>query len=99
MGPRLMQKHQELRPDLTTVEDIVMPKMDGVAGESAGIPLDATAKVVMVSAVDQREKEAECVRFRGRSTSSSNRSTRRTLLKFFEKIGAIRIPASRKRQA
>jgi two-component system chemotaxis response regulator CheY len=84
-GAEALQKHQELRPDLTTM-DIVMPKMDGVAALRAVRAQDATAQVVMVSAVDQREKLAECVRlgaidFIVKPFDSAN------LLKFFEKIG------------
>lgn len=60
-GAEALRKHEELQPDLTTM-DIVMPTMDGVAALRAVRQRDAAARVVMVSAVDQREKLAECVR-------------------------------------
>lgn len=59
-GAEAVCKHEELRPDLTTM-DIVMPTMDGVAALRAVRERDSTAQVVMVSAVDQRDKLAECV--------------------------------------
>lgn len=60
-GVAALQRHQELQPDLTTM-DIVMPNMDGVAALRAVRERDPRAQVVMVSAVDQRDKLAECVR-------------------------------------
>jgi two-component system chemotaxis response regulator CheY len=84
-GAEALQKHQELRPDLTTM-DIVMPKMDGVAALRAVRAQDATARVVMVSAVDQREKLAECVRL-GAIDFIVKPFDPATLLKLFEKIG------------
>ena len=84
-GAEALQKHQELRPDLTTM-DIVMPKMDGVAALRAVRAQDATAQVVMVSAVDQREKLAECVRL-GAIDFIVKPFDPANLLKFLEKIG------------
>jgi two-component system chemotaxis response regulator CheY len=84
-GAEALQKHQELRPDLTTM-DIVMPKMDGVAALRAVRAQDATAQVVMVSAVDQREKLAECVKL-GAIDFIVKPFDPANLLKFFEKIG------------
>lgn len=84
-GAEALQMHQELRPDLTTM-DIVMPKMDGVAALRAVREQDATAQVVMVSAVDQREKLAECVRL-GAIDFIVKPFDPANLLKFFEKIG------------
>ena len=84
-GAEALQMHQELRPDLTTM-DIVMPKMDGVAALRAVRAQDATAQVVMVSAVDQREKLAECVRL-GAIDFIVKPFDPANLLKFFEKIG------------
>ena len=84
-GAEALQKHQELRPDLTTM-DIVMPKMDGVAALRAVRVQDATAQVVMVSAVDQREKLAECVRL-GAIDFIVKPFDPANLLKLFEKLG------------
>ena len=84
-GAEALQKHQELRPDLTTM-DIVMPKMDGVAALRAVRVQDATAQVVMVSAVDQRDKLAECVRL-GAIDFIVKPFDPANLLKLFEKLG------------
>jgi two-component system chemotaxis response regulator CheY len=84
-GAEAVQKHHDLRPDLTTM-DIVMPKMDGVAALRAVRAQDATARVVMVSAVDQREKLAECVRL-GAIDFIVKPFDPAGLLKFFEKLG------------
>jgi len=48
------------RPDLMTL-DIVMPEMDGVEVLRRVMELDPKAQVVMISAVDQREKLTECI--------------------------------------
>lgn len=53
--------YRELRPDLMTL-DIVMPKMDGVAVLRQIRQEDPRAKIVMVSAVDQKSKLTECIR-------------------------------------
>jgi two-component system chemotaxis response regulator CheY len=53
--------YRQLRPDLTTL-DIVMPKMDGVAVLRQIREEDTSARIVMVSAVDQKGKLAECIR-------------------------------------
>ena len=41
--------------------DIVMPRMDGVSALKRLVDYDPTARVVMVSAVDQKEKLAVCI--------------------------------------
>ena len=87
-GAEALQKHKELQPDLTTM-DIVMPNMDGVAALRAVRAQNATAQVVMVSAVDQREKLAECVRL-GAIDFIVKPFDPTNLLKFFEKIGRDR---------
>ena len=53
--------YRELRPDLMTL-DIVMPKMDGVAVLRQIREEYPRAKIVMVSAVDQKGKLTECIR-------------------------------------
>ena len=53
--------YRELRPDLMTL-DIVMPKMDGVAALRQLREEDPGARIVMVSAVDQKGKLSECIR-------------------------------------
>ena len=49
-------------PDLVTL-DIVMPKMDGVSALKCMIEQQPDVRVVMVSAVNQKEKLAECFIF------------------------------------
>ncbi len=53
-GAIAIERFRELRPDLTTL-DIVMPKADGLAALAGIRRIDAKAKVIMVTAVDQRE--------------------------------------------
>jgi two-component system chemotaxis response regulator CheY len=51
---------QREAPDLVTL-DIVMPKMDGVTTLKQIMAADPKARVVMVSAVDQKTKLRECI--------------------------------------
>ena len=60
-GEEAVLRYKELRPDLITL-DIVMPKMDGVAALRQLKQECPDARVVMVSAVDQKEKLTECIR-------------------------------------
>jgi two-component system chemotaxis response regulator CheY len=60
-GEEALVRYRELRPDLMTL-DIVMPKMDGVSALRQVKQEYPEARVVMVSAVDQREKLTECIR-------------------------------------
>lgn len=60
-GEEAVARYRELRPDLTTL-DIVMPKMDGVSALRQLRQEFPAARVVMVSAVDQKEKLTECIR-------------------------------------
>ncbi len=59
-GEEAVAMFRQVSPDLVTL-DIVMPKMDGVAALKAVMAADPNARVVMVSAVDQREKLTECI--------------------------------------
>ncbi len=59
-GEQAVQLYAQLKPDLVTL-DIVMPNVDGVAALRRLIENDAQATVVMVSAVNQKEKLAECI--------------------------------------
>ncbi len=54
---RLFGEH---RPDLVTL-DMVMPEMDGLAALRAIRESDPAANVVMVSAVNQKDKLRECI--------------------------------------
>jgi two-component system chemotaxis response regulator CheY len=59
-GAEAVDLYARERPDLVTL-DIVMPKMDGVAALKALKATDPAARVVMISAVDQKEKLTECL--------------------------------------
>lgn len=59
-GSECVAKYRELRPDLVTL-DIVMPHMDGVEALKTLRQEDPRARVVMVTAVDQRAKLSECI--------------------------------------
>ncbi len=71
------------RPDLVTL-DIVMPKMDGVAALKQMMQHDPSARVVMVSAVNQKDKLAECIQA-GAIDFIVKPFEKASLLGFFEK--------------
>ena len=60
-GQEAVQKYQELKPDLVTM-DIVMPDKDGIEALSEILTFDSNAKVVMVTAVDQRVSLMKAIR-------------------------------------
>ena len=60
-GEEAVAMYDQVRPDLVTL-DIVMPRMDGVTALKRVMAADPDARVVMISAVDQREKLTECIR-------------------------------------
>ena len=59
-GEEAVAMYAEQKPDLVTL-DIVMPKMDGVTALKEMMQADPNARVVMISAVDQKEKLKECL--------------------------------------
>jgi two-component system chemotaxis response regulator CheY len=59
-GEEAVALYQREKPDLVTL-DIVMPNRDGVSALKEMIQRDPKARVVMVSAVNQKEKLAECI--------------------------------------
>ena len=59
-GREGLERYDEHRPDFVTL-DIVMPELDGVETLRALRIRDPNARVVMVSAVDQRAKLRECL--------------------------------------
>ena len=59
-GEQAVACYRQEKPDLVTL-DIVMPKMDGVSALKQVIADDPRARVVMVSAVNQKMKLAECI--------------------------------------
>jgi two-component system chemotaxis response regulator CheY len=60
-GLEAVARYRELNPDLVTL-DIVMPVKDGVTALREIRQYDPQARIIMVSAVDQREKLMECIR-------------------------------------
>ena len=59
-GEEAVALYKSEHPDLVTL-DIIMPKMDGVTALKRVMASDSEARVVMISAVDQREKLTECI--------------------------------------
>ncbi|MFT7619046.1 MAG: two-component system chemotaxis response regulator CheY [Planctomycetota bacterium] len=59
-GEDAIAVYERERPDLVTL-DIVMPKVDGVTALKRLLVLDPDARIIMISAVDQRQKLAECI--------------------------------------
>ena len=54
------QLYRELKPDLVTM-DLVMPKASGIDGLKAIKAFDPKAKVIVVSAIDQRQSLMEAI--------------------------------------
>jgi len=61
-GREALEKYKELRPDAVTM-DIVMPEVDGLQGLKEILAFDKQAKVVMISAIDQRDALMESIRY------------------------------------
>lgn len=59
-GRECLERYRALKPDLVTL-DIVMPELDGVETLRALRQEDASARVVMVTAIDQKAKLSECI--------------------------------------
>ena len=59
-GKEAVALYQQEQPDLVTL-DIIMPQLDGVSALKQIIEADPRARVVMVSAVNQKGKLAECI--------------------------------------
>lgn len=59
-GEDAVQLYAEHAPDLVTL-DMVMPRMDGLSALRAIRQSDPEAQVVMVSAVDQKDKLNDCI--------------------------------------
>ncbi len=85
-GEEAVKLYQETRPDLVTL-DIVMPRMDGVSALREIREFDPQAKVVMVTAVNQKEKLAECIGL-GAIDFIIKPFEKENLVRFFEKSHA-----------
>ena len=59
-GAKAVEKYQELRPDLTTM-DITMPEMDGISAVKQIKKIDPAAKVIMCSAMGQQAMVIEAI--------------------------------------
>lgn len=53
-GNEAVAKFKEFKPDLVTM-DIIMPEKNGITALEEILSIDKNAKVVMVTAIDQRE--------------------------------------------
>jgi two-component system chemotaxis response regulator CheY len=60
-GAEAVQRFQELRPDIMTL-DITMPEKDGLVALKEIIAVDPGAKVVMCSALGQESKVLESIK-------------------------------------
>ena len=86
-GREGLARYGEHRPDLVTL-DIVMPELDGVETLRELRTTDAAARVVMVSAVDQRAKLRECFAL-GAIDFVVKPFDKQRLLSLFEKYAAV----------
>ncbi|MDD4601084.1 Chemotaxis protein CheY [bioreactor metagenome] len=59
-GLKAIEKYQELKPDLTTM-DITMPEMDGITAVKEIKKSDPNAKVIMCSAMGQQAMVIEAI--------------------------------------
>lgn len=91
-GEEAVARFEEFRPDLVTL-DIVMPAMDGVAALKQIRQSHPQARVVMVSAVDQKEKLTECIRL-GAIDFIVKPFDKSALKSLFEKLSRDTDPAS-----
>ena len=60
-GVEACEKYKELSPDVVTM-DVVMPKMGGIEALKGIREMDPSAKVIMISAIDQREPLMEALK-------------------------------------
>ena len=82
-GKQAVEMYFSQRPDLVTL-DIVMPEMDGVESLKEIRSRDPEARVVMVTAINQKEKLAECIQA-GAIDFIVKPFDKATLIRFFEK--------------
>lgn len=59
-GRVAIQKYQELLPDIITM-DITMPEMDGLASIKKILAINASANIIMISAMGQESMVREAV--------------------------------------
>lgn len=59
-GAKAVEKYQEVKPDLTTM-DITMPELDGISALKQIRAMDSSAKVIMCSAMGQQSMVIEAI--------------------------------------
>ena len=60
-GKDAVEKYKQFTPDLVTM-DVIMPEMDGIQALEEILKINQNAKVVMVTAIDQRESLIKAIR-------------------------------------
>ncbi len=60
-GAKAVEAYKKFNPDLVTM-DIIMPEMEGIGALEQIIAYDSSAKVIMVTAIDQRESLMKAIR-------------------------------------
>jgi two-component system chemotaxis response regulator CheY len=60
-GNEGVQKYKDLKPDLVTM-DITMPEKDGIQALEEILTIDEDARVIMITAIDQRESLMDAIR-------------------------------------
>ncbi|MBI5150193.1 MAG: response regulator [Candidatus Omnitrophica bacterium] len=60
-GNEGIEKFKELSPDLVTM-DITMPEKDGIRALQDILAIDQNAKVIVITAIDQRDSLMEAIR-------------------------------------
>ncbi|MBI5415901.1 MAG: response regulator [Candidatus Omnitrophica bacterium] len=60
-GNEAIEKFKELSPDLVTM-DITMPEKDGIRALQEILAIDQNAKVIVITAIDQRDSLMEAIR-------------------------------------
>jgi two-component system, chemotaxis family, chemotaxis protein CheY len=60
-GVEALDRFQELRPDVTTL-DITMPEKDGIAALKDILAFDPAARIIMCSALGQEAKVLEAIK-------------------------------------
>ncbi|HOD39185.1 MAG: Chemotaxis protein CheY [bacterium ADurb.Bin243] len=60
-GLEAIEKYKELKPDLVTM-DIIMPKCTGIEALKEIIRNDKSAKVIVITAIDQREALMDAIK-------------------------------------
>jgi two-component system chemotaxis response regulator CheY len=56
-----IEKYKELKPDLVTM-DIIMPKCTGIEALKEIIKIDKTARIIVITAIDQREALMDAIK-------------------------------------